>query len=85
MSDRKILRKSFLEIVDDQLRLGQPPETQATLDRLISEGHSRQEARRLIAAVAATEVWHVLHDRGPFNEARHVAALRRLPALPEDE
>ena len=43
------LRKTFLDGVDNQLRANNPPETKQTLDRLIKEGYSRDEARRLIA------------------------------------
>lgn len=42
------LKASFLEVVDNQLRANDPPETRQTLDRLIAEGISR-ETRRILS------------------------------------
>jgi len=79
------LRRAFLEIVQNQLRSGNPPETRATLDRLIGEGHSREHALKLISAVVAAEIVDLLNDGQPYNEKRYLAALRALPRLPCDE
>jgi len=76
------LRAAMLEVVDNQLRDGTPPETQATLQRLTAQGYSIQEAKRLIGAVALWEMLLVLRRKQPYDEARYVAALRRLPTLP---
>lgn len=86
MSDHNpLLRETILEVVDNQLRTGQPPETRQTLDRLMAAGYSREEARSLIGAAVVTEIWRVLHEQQPYDEARYVAALQRLPELPDDE
>jgi hypothetical protein len=76
------LRRAILEVVENQLRDGTPPETRATLERLMADGCSREEAVKLIGCVVATEIFDVLKDRQPFNESRFVAALQRLPKLP---
>ena len=55
MTRRDRVRKSFLEIVDNQLRANDPPQTKQTLDRLIREGYSENEARRLISCVVAVD------------------------------
>jgi len=47
---------TILEIVDSQIRNHDPPEALATYDRLIGQGHSDEEARRLIGCVVASEV-----------------------------
>ena len=44
-------RRLLLEVVDNQLRANDPRETRATYDRLMGEGHSPDEAKRLIALV----------------------------------
>jgi hypothetical protein len=72
------LRRAILEVVDNQLRDGTPPETRATLDRLLAEGHTRQAAIELIAGVVATEIFQVMKSGKPFDEGRFVAALRAL-------
>lgn len=80
------VRAAILEVVDNQLRDGTPPETRQTFQRLIAEGHSKQEAKRLIGAVVATEIFGMLKQKKPYDKARFIAALKRLPKLPfEDE
>ena len=73
---------AIYEIVDNQLRDGTPPETRQTLERLIAEGHTRQEARRLIACAVVSEIYNVLQRHEPYDEARYIAALQRLPTMP---
>jgi len=71
-----------MEVVDNQLRDGTPPETRQTFDRLLADGHTEEEARRLIACVVTSEIFDVLKNHQPYDEARYITALRRLPTLP---
>ena len=77
-----VLQALIYEVVDNQLRDGTPLETRQTLERLIAEGHTRQEARRLIACVVVSEIFDILQRREPYDETRYIAALRRLPMMP---
>jgi len=79
------LRRALMEVVRNQLRDGEPPETRATLDRLMAEGHPREQALELILGVVSSEIVDILNQGEPFNESRFVAALRALPRLPWDE
>jgi hypothetical protein len=74
-----------MKVVRRQLRDGTPPEVQATLDRLLNEGHSRTTAEELIACVVCSEMFDILKEGQPYNERRYVDALRKLPELPWDE
>jgi len=76
------LGAAIMEVVNTQLREGTPPETRQTLDRLLADGHSEEEARRLIACAVTSEIFDVLTHKQPYDEARYVAALHRLPTLP---
>ena len=76
------LRRAILEVVENQLRDGTPPETRATLERLMAEGCTRDNAIEYIGCVVSAEICDVLNNREPFNEDRYVAALRALPRLP---
>jgi hypothetical protein len=76
------LRAALLEIVETQLRDGEPAETRVTLERLIGEGYSREQAVQFIACTVSTEIFDVLKSRQPYQQARDVAALRRLPRMP---
>jgi len=71
-----VLQAALLEVVDTQLRDGTPPETRATLDRLVAPGYPEPQAHRLIGCVAATEVFDVLQRKEPYDEVGYVAALR---------
>ncbi len=75
MSNPRVNR-AILEVVENQIRDGDPPEKRATYDRLISQGHSDDDARRLIGAVVAIEIAEVLSTGKPFNRRRFVKGLR---------
>ena len=70
------VNRAIQEVVENQIRDGDPPETKATYDRLISQGHSDADARRLIGAVVAIEIAEVLSTGKPFNRRRLVKGLR---------
>ena len=79
----KVLHDAVLEVVRNQIRDRNPPATIETFNRLVSEGHSPEEARRLIGCVVASEIFDILKQMQPYDEARYVKALRKLPELPE--
>ena len=78
------LGAAILEIVDTQLRDGTPPETRATFDRLIGLGYTPEGARQLLAHVVVREIFRVMSRGESYDAVRFVAALRRLPTLPDD-
>ena len=73
-----------MEVVDNQLKSNDPPETRQTYDRLINEGYSDKEAKELIGCVVTSEVFDVLKMQEPFNLSRFVSALNNLPTVPVD-
>ena len=79
-----VVRAAILEVVENQLRDGAPPETKQTFERLIAAGYSAQEAKRLIGVVVTYEIFGILKRNEPYDEARYVAALQRLPKLPDE-
>jgi hypothetical protein len=78
------LAAAILEIVDTQLRDRTPPETLETFERLIGLGYMPEGARQLLAHVVVREIFTVMSRGEKYDATRFVAALRRLPALPED-
>ncbi|HVS39912.1 MAG TPA: hypothetical protein VMS17_30420 [Gemmataceae bacterium] len=76
------LRRALLEVVENQLREGAPPEIRTTLERLLSEGVSRDRALELIACVVSSVIFDVLKNGQTYREARYLAGLRALPRLP---
>jgi hypothetical protein len=78
------LKKILLEVVNNQLKANDPPETRETLERLVSEGISKEDAKIYIAQAVSVEVYHTLKNKKPFNPERYVRNLKRLPEEPED-
>ena len=77
------LAAAILEIVDTQLQDGDPPETRQTFDRLMAAGYTPEGARQLLAHVVVYEIFAVMARGERYNQARFVAALHRLPTLPD--
>ena len=82
---RDILRDSIFEIIENQMREGTPPETKATLVRLMKEGYDREAAMKLIGCVLSTEMFDVLREGRTYDEEKYVRALEALPKLPWDD
>ena len=77
-----IVRAALYDVLDTQLRDGDPPETRATLERLLGEGVDDDEARRLIGCVIAAEIFAVMKSQKPFDRERFVGRLATLPEMP---
>ena len=79
--DSAEMKAVIMEVLDNQLRDGKPPETKATYRRLLAEGMDREEVRRHIAYIIAVEVFEVMNSMQPFNEKRFLARLELLPEM----
>lgn len=82
MKHNQRLKSAIIEVVDSQIELNDPPEIRQTLNRLMAEGFSENEAKELIGNVVVMEVFEVLKAGQPFDIKRYAAALARLPELP---
>ncbi len=87
MSDHNstAVREAVFEVLENQMRDGTPPETRQTFDRLIAEGHSRDETMDLLASVLLFEMDQMVRAGEVFNQTRFAAALNGLPDLPPDK
>jgi hypothetical protein len=77
------LKAAFLETVDNQLADNDPPETKETLDRLITQGMSEDDAKIYIAQAVSVEIFDILKHEKEFNMDRYLKNLKRLPEEPE--
>ena len=75
----KTVKDAFMEVVVNQLETGDPPETKATLERLMAAGNTQGEAMQLIAAVARNEMQAMMAAGRPFDNARYAQLLAKLP------
>lgn len=80
--EAKQIRAAIDRAVDQQLADDDPPEAAETLERLIEEGFSREEARQYIACAMADEMFQIMKRERQYDRARYVNLLQRLPTLP---
>ena len=74
----KHLKRTILEVVDNQLLANDPPVTRITLNRLMDSGYTEQQAKEKIAAVVIGELYDVMKNSEPFNEARFISEMNQL-------
>ncbi len=79
------LKRLILEVVSNQLKNNDPPETKETLYRLISDGFSESDAKEMIGAVVTTHIYDMLKEERVFDNAKYIQDLRKLPTLPWDD
>ena len=82
LSDSPIVEAEIKKVVSTQIQIGDPPETRETYERLLAEGISEKEAKRLIGCVLQAELAAILATEVAFNPERYGAALSLLPEMP---
>jgi len=78
-----ILHVTIHQTIENQIAGGDPEQTGRTVETLIRQGLSRHEAIHRIGEVLAGEIWHILKEDRPFDEAGFVRKLRQI-AKPEE-
>lgn len=78
-------KQAILDVVANQLRDNNPPETKQTYERLHAEGYSDEDARILIGQVVACEIFDVMKKGEMFDRKRFIERLSRLPDEPFDD
>jgi hypothetical protein len=78
------LKAAILQAVTNQLKSGDPPETRQTLNRLIEEGLSEEDAKIYIGQAIAVEIFNIMKHSETFNIERYRKNLSRLPMEPSD-
>ena len=76
--DRTHMKKTLFEAVQNQIDCGRPEQTRKTYDRLLQEGHTGEQAIRLIASVLLAEMNRAMQTRNTFDEHRYAKALQAL-------
>lgn len=78
----KRLQQAINEVIQTQIRDGNPPETEQTLQRLVRDGFTKQQAMQLIGHVVVKEIFDVIRQGKEYNEQEYVNRLKELPKLP---
>ncbi|MBN4055224.1 hypothetical protein JYU12_00610 [bacterium AH-315-K03] len=76
--------EALVEVIENQLRDNNPPETKQTLKRLMALGETRVNAMRYIASVLSIEVFEITKNGNEYNAKRYTSNLKALPKLPDD-
>jgi hypothetical protein len=84
METNEKLREQIFEIINNQLKENNPPETKMTYDRLIKQGFDDFQTRQMIGQCLAVEIFEVLKFSKPYDNARYVKNLLALPKEPFD-
>jgi hypothetical protein len=82
MKLNEILRAQIFEIIRNQIKDNDPPETKITYNRLKTLGYSDFETNQLIGQCVAVELFQVMKFKEPFDEMRYISNLKNLPKEP---
>ncbi len=85
METNEILREQIFEIIKNQLKDNNPPETKYTYDRLIKSGFDDYQTRQMIGQCLTVELFDVLKFNNPYNNERYIKNLKALPKEPFDD
>ena len=64
--------------IENQIASGTPQETGETVEALMRQGLSRHEAIHRVGAVLAEEIYHILKDKRPYDQAGFVHQIKQL-------
>ncbi|OHB63781.1 MAG: hypothetical protein A2168_08535 [Planctomycetes bacterium RBG_13_50_24] len=78
------LQAAIFEVVDNQMSAGDPPETKETFERLLGEGFSKEDVKKLIGQAICVEIYCIGKYREEFDRERYIRNLRNLPKEPEE-
>ena len=76
--------EAIVQVVENQINGNNPPETKETLERLMKNGETRENAMRYIASVLSIEIFGALKHQEPYNNKRYLKNLKALPNLPDE-
>lgn len=82
MEPNEKLREQIFDIIKNQLKNNDPPETKITYDRLRKKGFDDFQTKQMIGQCLAVELFDVLKNRTPYNNERFIKNLLALPKEP---
>lgn len=80
MDAERTVKNPYIQVVEDHMASGEPPETKQAIDALVGKGRSPGEAKQLVASVVREEMQEMLSASRDFDNAKYAAALKRLLA-----
>lgn len=80
MDSEKTVKNPYIQVVDDHLESGDPPETRGAIDALVAKGRDLGQAKQIVAEVVKAEMREMLSGNRPFDNAKYSAALQTMLA-----
>ncbi len=77
-----ILKDEIFQVIENQIKANNPPETKITYERLLSSGFTEFQTKQLIGQCIAVEIFEIMKYKKPFNESRYIKNLNQLPKEP---
>ena len=72
------LKKTIIEVVDNQLKANDPPCTKDIYEKLLNAGYSKSSAKDKIGAVVLTEIYDILKEGQTFDEEKYERSLEEM-------
>ena len=72
------LKKTILEVVENQLKANDPPCTKDIYEKLLNAGYSKSEAIDKIGAVVLDEIYDILQEGQSFDEEKYRKSLEEM-------
>ncbi len=82
MDSHEIVKEQLLQVVENQLNMDDPPETKATLTRLLGLGINKKRAKLMIADCIQIQMQEMFRDEKVFDTNRYSELLNKLPNNP---
>ncbi len=79
MKENPRAKKAILDGVEEQLKSPDSPYVKEHYERLLREGISETEAKRMLGCVLAVEFWEMRKFKRGFDEDAYIQRLAGLP------
>ena len=80
MDSERTVKNPYIQVVDDHLESGDPPETKKAVEALVAKGRSPGQAKQIVAEVVKAEMNAMLAASRDFDNAKYAAALQKMLA-----
>ncbi|HEX6305981.1 MAG TPA: DUF1841 family protein [Anaerolineales bacterium] len=64
--------------VENQIAENEPKEVRQTIKKLMRQGYTRHDAIHAVGGVLMDEIWYILKENRPFDEAKYLRDLKAL-------
>lgn len=72
------LKKTILEVVENQLKENDPPCTKDIYEELLNAGYSKSESKDKIGAVVLNEIYDIMEEGKSFDEEKYKNCLEEM-------